>query len=172
MIGKRLRIARASAGLSLRDLEERIGNLVSAQAIGKYERDEMMPGSRVLLALADCLGVSEDYLFGHSQIELEGIEFRKKAIASKKDEAQVEGAVLHWLERYLAIEELIQAPSRAWDKPREAPYPAPEIAAAELAAKSLREAWSLGNDPLPGMAEFLEERWIKIMCQELPASAS
>ncbi len=62
MFGERLKIARVRAGLSLRDLEERIGNLVSAQAIGKYERGEMMPGSRVLIALADVLGVSERYL--------------------------------------------------------------------------------------------------------------
>jgi transcriptional regulator with XRE-family HTH domain len=44
MIGERLKLARAAAGLSLRELEERLGELVSAQAIGKYERDEMMPG--------------------------------------------------------------------------------------------------------------------------------
>ena len=44
MIGKRLKVARAAAGLSLRRLEARIGNLVTAQAIGKYERNESVPG--------------------------------------------------------------------------------------------------------------------------------
>jgi len=56
MFGARLKIARARAGLSLRDLQEHLDNLVSAQAIGKYERGEMMPSSRVLIALADVLG--------------------------------------------------------------------------------------------------------------------
>ncbi len=37
MIGRRLRIARAAAGLSLRDLSARMDGLVSAQAIGNYE---------------------------------------------------------------------------------------------------------------------------------------
>ena len=49
MIGQRFKIARAASGLSLRALEERIGNRVTAQAIGKYERNESMPGSGTLM---------------------------------------------------------------------------------------------------------------------------
>ena len=52
MIGRRLRVARAAAGLSLRALEARIGRRVTAQAISEYERDEAVPDSGVLLALA------------------------------------------------------------------------------------------------------------------------
>ena len=62
MIGQRLRISRSAAGLSLRDLEARIGNRVTAQAISKYERDEAMPSSKVLITLADALDVSVDCL--------------------------------------------------------------------------------------------------------------
>ena len=40
MIGRRLKLARTVAGLSHRGLEDAIGNLVTAQAIGKYERNE------------------------------------------------------------------------------------------------------------------------------------
>jgi len=52
MIGARLKVARGASGLSLRALEDKIGRAVSAQAIGKYERDEAMPGSATLIALA------------------------------------------------------------------------------------------------------------------------
>ncbi len=62
MIGNRLKRARAAQGLSLRDLEAALEGHVSAQAIGKYERDEMMPGSAVLLALAKSLNVTPEYL--------------------------------------------------------------------------------------------------------------
>ncbi|NJL72670.1 MAG: helix-turn-helix transcriptional regulator [Candidatus Competibacteraceae bacterium] len=55
MFGERLKRARKRAGLSLRDLEERLSRQVSAQAIGKYERGDMMPGSAVLIALARAL---------------------------------------------------------------------------------------------------------------------
>ena len=57
MIGRKLKVARSAAGLSLRDLSDRIGNRVSAQAIGKYERNEDMPGSAPLLAIAKALDV-------------------------------------------------------------------------------------------------------------------
>ncbi len=79
MIGHRLRAARAAAGLSLRDLESKIDNLVTAQALSKYEQDEMMPGSQVLIAMAKALGVSEGYLLSEQEMSLDGVEFRRKA---------------------------------------------------------------------------------------------
>lgn len=163
MIGKRLILARTAIGLSLRELEAKIGNLVTAQAIGKYERDESMPSSGVLLALAKALDVSVDYLLGNAEIELEAVEFRKKAIATKRDESQVKATALQLLERYLAIESLLNLSSQEWNKPREAPYPANEIAEADRAARSLREHWSLGVDPIPDLMELLEEQGIKIL---------
>ena len=123
MIGKRVKLARSAAGLSLRDLETKIGNRVTAQAISKYERDESMPGSGVLIALADALGVSVDYLLGDRDMVLDSVEFRKKKLTSKREEAQVEARVLHLLERYLTVEELLGLPSVAWHRPREAPWP-------------------------------------------------
>ena len=80
MIGQRLKLARTAAGLSLRGLEARIGNRVTAQAIGKYERDESMASSGVLIALADALSVPVEYLVGDQEMALESVEFRKKKI--------------------------------------------------------------------------------------------
>jgi len=172
VLGKRLKLARASAGLSLRDLEARLGNVVSAQAIGKYERDEMMPSSKVLIALVDALGVSESYLLGQGVVQLEEVDFRKNAITSKKEEAQVQAAVISRIEPYLDIEEILQTASLEWDRPREAPYPVRELADAERAADSLRRHWDLGGNPIPALAEFLEERGIKVLCFDLPKSVS
>lgn len=167
MIGQRLKIARAAGGLSLRDLEAKIGNLVTAQAIGKYERNEDMPSSRVLSALADALSVSEDYLLSSDDMVLDGVEFRKKDMTSKREEAFVEGQTLHLLERYLAIEDALGLPSVVWDRPREAPYPVKDIADAENAARALRIYWRLGIDPIPCLAELLEERGIKVLSVDL-----
>ncbi|MGH9673694.1 MAG: helix-turn-helix domain-containing protein [Bryobacteraceae bacterium] len=163
MIGKRLKLARAAAGLSLRDLQAKIGNRVTAQAIGKYERDESVPGSGVLMALADALGVSLDYLMGDQEMVLEGIDFRKKRITSKKEQAQVQAKALHLIERYLMVEEVLGLPSAEWDKPREAPFPVRELADADRAAQCLREHWNLGIDPIPNLVELLEERGIKVL---------
>ncbi len=172
MIGRRLRLARVGSGLSLRDLEIKIDNLVSAQAIGKYERDEMMPNSTTLIALARVLGVSENYLLGQNNLKLESLEFRKKKIATKKVEAQVEAKVLSHVERYLEIEEIINSPSLEWDRPREAPFPVYELKDAEFVAEKLRVHWHLGCDPIPNLAEFLEEQGIKVLSLPLPTSVS
>jgi Zn-dependent peptidase ImmA (M78 family) len=167
MIGERLKIARAAAGLSLRDLEAAIGNLVTAQAIGKYERNEDMPRSGVLSALADALNVSEDYLLAADEMVLDGVEFRKKEMATKREEAFVQGQTLHLLERYLAVESVLRLASLDWDCLREGPYPIREVADAENAARAVRTHWALGIDPIPNLSELLEERGIKILSVEL-----
>ena len=168
MIGQRLKVARSAAGLSLRDLEEKIGNRVTAQAIGKYERNESMPSSGVLIALADALGVSMDYLVGDQEMILEAVEFRKKTITSKREESQVKAKTLHLLERYLMVEELLHLRSVEWHSPREAPYPViRDFSEADMAARSLRDHWGLGNDPIPNLVELLEEQGIKILAVDL-----
>ena len=142
MIGRRLKIARAASGLSLRGLASRIENLVTAQAIGKYERDESMPSSGVLIALANALDVSVDYLVGDQEMVLEAVEFRKKKITSRREQARVEAKALHLLERYLVVEELLGLSSVEWNRPREVPYPlVQDISEADRAARSLREYW-------------------------------
>jgi Zn-dependent peptidase ImmA (M78 family) len=163
MIGERVKLARSAAGLSLRDLQARIGNRVSAQAIGKYERNEDMPSSGVLIALGDALGVSLDYLAGDREMVLEGVDFRKKQITRKKEQAQIAAKTLHVIERYVILEEILGLPSAEWDQPREAPYPIREIADADRAARSLREYWDLGIDPIPNLVDLLEERGIKVV---------
>ena len=167
MIGQRLKLARAAAGLSLRDLSARIGNRVTAQAIGKYERNESMPGSGVLIALADALDISVDYLTGDQEMVLEAVEFRRKKITSRREESQVEAKVLHFLERYLMVEELLDLPTVEWHSPREAPYPVRDVSEADRAARSLRNHWGLGNDPIPNLVELLEEQGIKVLAVDL-----
>lgn len=167
MIGARLKLARAAADLSLRELATAIDGLVTAQAIGKYERDEAMPGSRVLLALAGALGVSADYLLSPADVTLEGVDFRKKATASKREEAQVRATVLSRVEHYLFIESCLGLDSASWDRPKHAPFPVRTITEADQAAMEIRIAWLLGRDPIPNMVELLEEHGLKVICEPL-----
>ena len=131
VIGHRLKVARAAAGLSLRALEARVRGRVTAPAISKYERDQSVPGSGVLIALAEALHVSVDHLTGDPDFTLETVEFRKKALTSWREEARVEAQVVHLLERYLTVETLLRLAGRGWDRPREAPYPIREVQDAE-----------------------------------------
>ncbi|ESY01400.1 XRE family transcriptional regulator [Mesorhizobium sp. LNJC405B00] len=162
MIGKRLKTARAALSLSLRELSAVMEAMVSPQAIGKYERDEDMPSSRVLGALAEALQTSVDYLLSGEMMSLEGVEFRRRT-KSSKEETSIEARTIHLLERYLAVEELLKLRSLDWEKPRGAPFPTADVRDAEDAARSVREDWGLGIDPIPRLAELLEERGIKVL---------
>ena len=168
MIGHRLKLAQAAAGLSQRDLAARINGRVTAQAISTYDRNISMPGSGALIALAGGLDVSVDYLLGDQDIVLEGIECRTKRRIGRREEARIEATVLHRVERYLTIEEILGLPTVAWDQPRAAPYTvAGDPAAVEHGARSLRDYWGVGFDPIPNMAELLEERGVKVLETDL-----
>ena len=172
MIGKRLKLAREAAGLSLRELEAVLQKLVSAQAIGKYERDEMMPSSSVLLGLSKALKVSPEFLLSTQEVELAGVDFRKSASAVAKEERAVEAMVLDQVERYLQLEDLLPGQEGLWAAPRHAEFMIGAVGDAEFAAEALRKIWKLGIDPIPMMAELLEERGIKVVALDLPESVS
>ncbi len=58
--GQKLQMLRQRAGMSQDALAERLG--VSRQAVSRWERDETMPDSDKIVALADLFGVTTDYL--------------------------------------------------------------------------------------------------------------
>lgn len=116
-----------------------------------------------VIALARALGVKEDYLLGEPDMALEGVEFRKKDELSAKEQARVDANVLHLVERYLAVEEILGLPVE-WDEPRGAPYPVTQdLVEADRAAHILREQWGLGLDPIPKFVELLESHGIKVL---------
>ena len=171
MIGKRLKLARAAAGLSLRDLVEQLKSLVTAQAIGKYERDEMMPSSSVLIALARALRVTEEYLLNPAAVELVAVEFRKKKLTSAREASEVRARILSEVERYLDIEQILVIPA-AKVSPLTKQYPVRTLEDIEQAAEQFRKRWHLGDDPIPNLCEFLEEKGIKVCAVPLPGAVS
>ena len=87
--GERLQALRQRAGMSQEQLAERLG--VSRQAVSRWERDETMPETDKVIALADLFGVTTDYLL-RPQPESSETE-TKKPPREKTD----------WLERFLAF---------------------------------------------------------------------
>ncbi|SKA28005.1 Zn-dependent peptidase ImmA, M78 family [Enhydrobacter aerosaccus] len=171
MFGDRLQLARKKAGLSLRGLSDAMGGQVTPQALGKYERGEMMPGSTVLIALTKALDISMEFLAAPLEVRLGAIDFRKKSGTSARDRAHVEALVLERVERYLLVEEVLELKSAAWEPPF-APKQISTLEAAEALAMDLRSVWKLGIDPIPDVTELLEEKGIKVMHLELPDSVS
>ncbi|MEW8119807.1 MAG: XRE family transcriptional regulator [Candidatus Thiodiazotropha sp.] len=171
MIGERLKLARKKAGYSLRALSEAMNNKVSAQAIGKYERDEMMPASDVLTTMAKVLDVTLEYLLSNQIKELRGVEFRKHSGTTVKERSRVEATVIERVERYLSVEEILELNSADWHEPFP-PRVLNALKEAEGLGKELRKEWELGIDPIPNMTELLEEKGIKVLVIELPKNVS
>ena len=168
MLGDRLLLARKRSGLSLRGLANRLNGTVSAQSIGKYERGEMKPGSEVLIALSRELKLPVSYFTSPLQAELAGLDFRKKSGTSAKDRAWVEAEVLHQVERYLTIEQVLGLESADWNNPLSSRRRITALEQAETLADEVRVEWQLGRDPIPNLTELLEHHGIKVLLLPLP----
>jgi len=162
MINERILQARRLAGLSSRALAEQVG--VSAMAISKYERGENVPGSDVLLRLAKALGVRVEYFFRSEAVELEGVEFRKRKSLSKTEENRILADVQNKLERWSALDEIFPPSSEmAFRVSDKVPAKVAALEDVELVALAVRDAWELGNNPIPDLVDTLEERGIRVI---------
>lgn len=159
MIGERLKVARRIAGLSQRALGQEAG--VSAMAISKYERDMDMPGSAVLLRLAEALGVKTEFFLRPITVTLSVPSYRRRSTLPRKQEYTILGSVQDWLERYIDVERFFGEPV-GFTLPDTLDCRVNSLEEIEKVALDLREAWSLGQLPIEGFAEMLEDRGIKV----------
>ncbi len=167
LFAQRLQMARKRAGLSLRVLAERLVPAVSYQTIKHYEDGRTLPDSERLLALATALQVSVDYLFRPVTYSLGEVSFRRKASLTKAQLGQLEEDVRDRVERYLELEETLNAATPFHNPLAEAIIRnGPDV---ERAADHLREAWDLGINPVPNVIELLEEKGVKVLEIDGPA---
>ncbi len=167
MFGERLQLARKRAGLSMRELADRITPKVTAQAISKYEAGKMLPSSAVLVGIGKALDVSLDFLMSGQVEALEDIEFRKHSGASARDRNKAKAILIDSLERYLVIEHILDMPAEiGWVEARRYDCVASEIQIDETADR-LRNAWDLGMGPIPSLCELLEDKGIKVIEADL-----
>ena len=161
IFGKRLKSAREMKSLSMADLSEKMSDIVSRQAIYKYEAGKMLPDSTVLIKLSEVLGVKVDYFFRPFSVALSGIEFRKKARMSVKARKAVQQQVIDHVERYFEIEELLGIGHN------QSPIRRPEIIRTRddviSLVQSIRKDWGLGEDGIIDVLGLLESKGIKVI---------
>ncbi len=166
MIGDRVRQARISAGLSLRQLADITYKYVSAQVIHKYELGKSTPGSDVLIHLAKALGVKVEYFFRPDsvQVTLSEPAYRKRLAASSKNLQSMRAKAQERVEKYLEVESLF--PDNRFPRiklPNDANRVIREMGDVENLAVLLRKIWNLGFDPIENLAEALEDQGLKIV---------
>jgi len=161
MIGDRIKQARKASGLSLRALAEKAG--VTAMAISKYENNKSTPSSGVLLGIAQALGLKVEYFFRTSKVELHEPEYRKHANLPKKVLDQIEGDIIEQIERYLDLELFLPvSPIENFKLSNKLPNEIEDYEGIESVADIIRQAWELGENPIPDLIDTLEERGIRV----------
>lgn len=160
MFGERIVRARNAAGLSQRGLAERVS--LSAMAISKYERDEVVPGSDQLLNLAKALGVRVEYFFRTGGVELHHVEYREKKLKATA-KRQIEAEVADRLQRWQELEVLFPSVDVASFKlPSDLPQQIIDVGRVEDLAISLRDSWNLGYNPISNLIDALEAHGVRV----------
>ncbi len=161
MIGERIKQARKASGMSQRVLADKAG--ISAMAISKYENNQSVPSSGVMLNIAKALGVRTEYFFRHVTVELENVNHREHEKLPEKEELKVRADVTEQLERWLMLEKFLPAP---WSKPFELPPDLPvqisDYDEIEAVASGVRKHWDLGLNPVSDLIDMLETKGIKV----------
>jgi Zn-dependent peptidase ImmA (M78 family)/DNA-binding XRE family transcriptional regulator len=159
--GERLKSARKMKGWSLQDLADHMSNVVSKQALSKYEAGSMNPSGEVLIFLAKALDVQPDYFMRQQAIELPSVEFRKRAILPAKQIESIKETVKHFLERYLEVEELLGIQT-SFQNPVKGIKVSSEKEVDGIVLKLL-EKWNLGFDAIPNVIEMLEDNGVRVL---------
>ncbi|MFM5335277.1 helix-turn-helix domain-containing protein [Aeromonas enteropelogenes] len=168
MIGERVKRARAAAGLSMQALGDKVG--VSANMVKKYEHDQSMPSSAVLLKLAAALSVRTEFFFRPSVVTLANVEYRKRSTTPAKIIQQIEGDVLDQAERWKTLADLwpnFPIPSFSYNAPVPMIHRLDDI---EAFADSVREHWQLGVNPIPNLIDLLETKGILVIVTKVEQS--
>lgn len=160
MFSTRLKQLRLARGLTLEGLAEKMGGIVTKQALSKYEKGATSPSPTVLTKLADALSVKSAELFRESGVTVQLVAYRKRAALLKRDQEEIECLVKESLEERLRLQSLIQEDGRLNLPVRK--FRVERLEDAETAAIELRRKWNLGEAPIANAIALLEDRLIHV----------
>lgn len=166
MFGERLNRARSASGLSMDKLGKLAG--VSANMIKKYEHNESMPSSAVMIKVSKALNVRMEYFFRPVKVELKNIEYRKRSSTPKKLLNQIHADVLDQAERWLQLANLWpNFPIQKFEQPVTLPQKIFAIDEIEKFTQLVRAEWELGLNPIPDLIDLLESKGILVISTDV-----
>lgn len=160
MLGNQIQRARKALGLSLRDLADQVG--LSHAAIKKYEDNEVIPASDMLIKLAKALHVRVEYFLRPQRYSLNSIQYRKHVDMPQSQLEEINAKILDQIERRLELESLFpSSPIQAFTIP-DVPKKIKNNNDIEELANQIRENWNLGFNPISDLIDAFEEHGIKV----------
>lgn len=166
--GMRLRQARLLRGFTLRDLSEKMETAVSHVSLAKYEKGDVKPSGEILARLCAALGVPPEFLYRPQRVSVDNVSFRKRRAFGEQATAMVLESVRSQLENYLEAEEIVGDRVKFENPLKDFPKDA-EPKEARLLARKLREAWGLGEQPIPSLVELLEKKGVRVIEVDEPS---
>jgi len=159
-LGSRLREARRDAGLSTRATAQRLkdlGHAVSHVTVSKYERNEFSPTHDTLVALASVLGKEPQWFEGTSSY-LAGVRFRALKTMPVREKTAFTQRATPWLRLYVHVHDLlgrkVNSSLQVSAHPRDS---------GRALAKRLRDAYGLGDYPIPSVTRMLENANVRVI---------
>jgi Zn-dependent peptidase ImmA (M78 family)/DNA-binding transcriptional regulator YiaG len=168
-LGRRLRQARESLGLSTRDVATKLlalGFQISHATLSNYERGTTTASDDCLNALATLYRRPLAWLKGNGH-ELAGVRYRCLKATRQGEKREYEGEALRWMELYLHVERLLNQPLHLRAKHRDFQVRMDE--SGEAIARQIRKRIKLGEYPLPSTARLLEDFGVHVIA--LPTEA-
>jgi Zn-dependent peptidase ImmA (M78 family)/DNA-binding XRE family transcriptional regulator len=160
---KQLRLAR---GLSLDELADLMGGIVTKQALSKYELGASMPSAPVLNQLARALDVKAMDLWAEPLFEVKFLGYRKRVSLSERWQQSFEADLSRKLEERLKLQEYCYS-NVSFDLPIRS-YEVQTEGDAEKAAELLRAKWKLGVSPVSDLTAVLEDHLVHVLETDAP----
>lgn len=154
MLQERLKILRLSRGLSMEELVAKMGGIVTKQAISKYERGLANPSARILIKLAQALGVKTLSLLEEPDVCIDFVAYRKGCGLKEREQQRIKSFLTVVLERWIDLQETTG--SKAETKLPVQSETVSKLEDVEGIAYKIRQQWKLGFEPISNITNTLE----------------
>ena len=163
----RLHEARQMMGLSMEQLAELTGGIITKQSISRYEKGLMLPKRVAKLAMAKALNISDSYFDGTNlKIDMPMLRTTSNGKLSEDELQALEAKLSFWAEQYLTKEKEAGFPTQFQN-----PIKGTKVSTLEDAIQAsilLREKWHCGDGPIASILRLLERKGIMILAATLP----
>ena len=164
MIGERLTQLRLARNLTLDALSEKMGGIVTKQALSKYEQNQAQPSPTVLTKLSAALGVKANYFLAPPEIQVKFIAYRSATSLPEREKARVKSLVTQCLEDRIWVQTLVgesKANAIPWKK-----LAISSLEDTETQANHMRKLWELGASPISDVVGTFEEHQLCVLSVE------